>query len=163
LWLAGAVGLAAAGLGLLMQDARVQDATLAPCLAAWRRPSALLAEERGLGGVASAAIDISDGLAHDAAQLAEASGVTLILAADALTALAPEALVAAAARLGRTALDLALAGGEDYALLATSPSPLGGFVRVGTVARFSGSRVMLETADGTRPHDARGFDHFSPS
>jgi len=33
-----------------------------------------------------------------------------------------------------------------------------------TVSRFrSRSRVMLETADGTRPHDARGFDHFSPS
>ena len=119
-WLAGAVGLAAAGLGLLMQDASVQDACMAACLEAWRRPVALLAQGRAMGAVAHAAIDVSDGLAHDAAQIAEASGVSLVLDARVLRALASDALVAAAARLGRDALDLALEGGEDYALLATS-------------------------------------------
>ncbi len=159
-WLAGAVGLAAAGLGLLMQDARVQDASIAMCLAAWRRPNALLAQGRALGGVASAAIDVSDGLGHDAAQLAEASEVALVLDARLLAALSPAALVAAARRLGRAALDLALEGGEDYALLATSASALPGFTRIGVVEPFAGSRLFIEDEEGKKPHVARGFDHF---
>jgi len=160
-WLAGAVGLAAAGLGLLMQDARVQDARFAECLAAWRRPVALIAQGRALRGVAHAAIDVSDGLAHDAAQIAEASGVSLFLDTRALQAIASAALVAAAERLGRDALDLALAGGEDYALLATSPAPLEGFTRIGTVEPYREARVLLLGDEGTKPHDPRGFDHFA--
>ncbi len=162
-WLAGGVGLAAAGLALLMQDAHVQDASIAACLGAWRRPAALLMQGRALRGLARAAIDVSDGLAHDAAQLAEASGVALVLDARLLAALAPPALAAASARVGRTVLDLQLEGGEDYALLASSASALEGFARIGTVAPFTGSRVLLESAEGTKPHDPRGFDHFPPA
>ena len=81
LWLAGPVGLAGIGLALLskkMHDARIGEAASA-CVRAWRRPVARLAEGRVLAGVAHAAIDLSDGLAHDAWQLAEASGGRLVL------------------------------------------------------------------------------------
>ncbi len=159
-WLVGAVGLAAAGLGLLRQDARVQDTSIAACLAAWRRPTALLAQGRALAAVASAAIDVSDGLGHDAAQLAEASDVALVLDARVLASLLPAALHAAAARLGRPALELALEGGEDYALLATSAAALPGFTRIGVVEPARGSRLFIEDSDGRKPHAARGFDHF---
>lgn len=160
-WLAGPVGLAAAGLALLMQNTHVHDARFATCLAAWRRPVARIAEGRGLPGVAHAAIDVSDGLAHDAEQLAEASGVRIVLDAQALRRLAGDALATAAAQLGRDALDLALDGGEDYAILAASPSPLPGFVRIGRVeAQDGGARLRLTTERGTEPLTPRGFDHF---
>ncbi len=165
-WLAGPVGLAAAGLGVLMQDAFMQHAymqntCIAACVDAWRRPVALIAEGRGLSAVAHAAIDISDGLAHDAWQLAEASGVRLVLDAQAILAHVGGDLAEAATLLGREPLDLALHGGEDYALLATSASPLPGFVRIGTIEPHAGgARLLLTTKRGTEPLEPRGFDHF---
>jgi thiamine-monophosphate kinase len=160
-WLAGPVGLAAAGLAHL---ARGEQAGLEACLRAWRRPIARIADGRALVGVAHAAIDVSDGLSHDAWQLAEASDVRLELDARAILASGGDALALAAAALGRDPLELALHGGEDYALLAASPSPLPGFMRIGTVeaADPSGSaRLFLTTAHGTAPLAPRGFDHFA--
>ena len=162
-WLAGPVGLAAAGLAVLMHDGAMQDVRIAACIDAWRRPVARVAEGRGLAGVAHAAIDISDGLAHDAWQLAEASEVGLVLDAQAILAHMTRDLAAAASRVGREPLDLALHGGEDYALLAASASPLAGFVRIGTIEPYGGgcARLFLSTARGTEPLEPRGFDHFS--
>jgi thiamine-monophosphate kinase len=112
-------------------------------------------------GLAHAAIDVSDGLAHDAEQLAEASGVRLVLDAEALRLHLGEDLLAVAARLGRDALDLALNGGEDYALVAASASLLPGFVRIGSVEAYQGgARLLLVTERGPEPLTARGFDHF---
>jgi thiamine-monophosphate kinase len=197
-WLAGPVGLAAAGLALLargassgasMQSASVQnanaqnrsvqsasvhgagvqsagakDAGLEACLRAWRRPIARIAEGRALVGVAHAAIDVSDGLSHDAWQLAEASDVRLVLNAAAILASGGDALGVAAGALGRDPLDFALHGGEDYALVAASSSPLHGFVRSGTVEAADpagGARLLLTTSHGTAPLSPRGFDHFA--
>ena len=161
-WLAGPVGLAAAGLGLLEQGEHVHDARIATCLRAWRRPVARIEEGRGLAGLAHGAIDVSDGLAHDAAQLAEASRVCILLDASAIRAQAGGELAVAAALLGRDALDLALNGGEDYALLATSAAPLPGFVRIGSVTACDGGpRLLLATERGTEPLEPRGFDHFA--
>ena len=91
---------------------------------------------------ASAAIDVSDGLLADAAHLASASGVALVLdRAACLTAgLAPE---------------LALAGGEDYELLATAAGPLPGFRVVGRVEAGTGVRF----AGGLPLPDHLGWDH----
>src|SRR5450755_181055 len=71
LWLCGEVGLAAAGLRLLLQSKR-KNATRAGqnALKAFRRPNAQLAFGLALTRRAHAAIDISDGLAGDAAHLA---------------------------------------------------------------------------------------------
>jgi thiamine-monophosphate kinase len=164
IWLAGPVGLAGAGLAAVegkVQDAHMQNAHVAACLKALRKPVARIEEGRALSGVAHAAIDVSDGLAHDAWQLAEASNVSLVLEASAILWAAGDDLALAAPLLGRDALDLALHGGEDYALLATSPSPLPGFVRIGTVMDAGESRLVLTTTDGTRPLAPRGFDHFA--
>lgn len=166
LWLAGPVGLAGAGLLLLQVGpaASVQGASMhvARCLEAWRRPIARIADGSALARAAHAAIDVSDGLAHDAWQLAEASDVRIVLDADAILSAAGEPLVHTAAALGRAALDLALYGGEDYALLAAADSPLPGFVRIGTVeAAAPGSRLLMTAAGRTSAIDPRGFDHFS--
>ncbi len=162
LLLAGSVGMAAAGLALLERGAGgVQDAHASACIEAWRRPRALVERGAAMRGCASAAIDVSDGLARDAWHVAEASGVALVLDEAALRAAAPKPLEAVAARLGRDALDLMLGGGEDYALLVASPSPIEGFVRVGAVEPGPAS-VRLRRASGvTDVLDRSGFDHFA--
>ncbi len=157
IWLAGPVGLAAAGLAALSRD--VLDARLGLALAAWRRPVARIEDGRALAGVAHAAIDVSDGLARDLGHLAAASGVRAVLDEALLLAHAGEPLARAAEALGMAALDLALFGGEDYALVAASATALPGFTRVGEV--HEGSGLGLLSREGERDLAARGFDHFA--
>lgn len=162
LLLAGYVGMAAAGLAVLAQGARnAQDAHASVCVEAWRRPRALLDLGAAMRGSASAAIDVSDGLARDAWHMAEAGGVSLVLDEPALRDAAPEALKAVAARLGRDELDLMLGGGEDYALLVASPSPIEGFVCVGAVEAGPASVRLRRASGATDVLDRSGFDHFA--
>ena len=165
LFLAGRVGMAAAGLAALERGAaQPADACIDACIGAWRRPKALIVEGLAMRGSASAAVDVSDGLSRDASHVADASGVVLVIEEAALRARTAGALEAAAALLGRDALALALAGGEDYALLVTSPaSSIAGFERIGVV-EAGAAAVVLQRADGTRvPVDPQGFDHFGRS
>jgi len=73
-------------------------------------------------------------------------------------------LIAAAAALGRDPLDLALSGGEDYALVVALPpgDALEGFLRIGDVTALEGpAHVALRRRDGVvTALDERGFDHF---
>jgi thiamine-monophosphate kinase len=155
LWLAGRVGLAAAGLRAL-ERRRADDAALADAVAAWRRPRANVEGGRAMAGIAHAAIDVSDGLARDAGHIAEASHVALVI--DAPSILADPALVRAAQVLGEDPVDLALHGGEDYALVAASDAPLPGFRRIGEVREGVG--IVLRSPSGERAVEAQGFDHF---
>jgi thiamine-monophosphate kinase len=152
-WLAGAVGLAAAGLVAL--QAKVQDARVGAALEAWRRPRARIADGRAMAALASAAIDVSDGLARDVGHVATASGVRVVLDGPAILVHGGEALASAAAAVGRDALDLALHGGEDYAVVATGRVPLPGFVAIGRV-EAGDPAVFL----GDEPVELGGFDHF---
>ena len=122
LWLVGEVGLAAAGLAALRLRGARDRGELASCVQAWRRPRALLARGRELAQLASSAIDVSDGLASDARQLARASGVRLVVSRQQLRAALAPALLSGSRALRRSPLAFALYGGEDYALLATGPS-----------------------------------------
>jgi thiamine-monophosphate kinase len=78
--------------------------------------------------------DVSDGLLADLGHIAEGSGVTIDLAADALRP-DVDAVTAAATATGVEPLSLVLAGGEDHALVACFPGavPVGWRV-IGTVA-----------------------------
>jgi thiamine-monophosphate kinase len=160
LWLLGNVGLGRAGFLALQTGAKVRSKALGECIAAWRKPRARLRGGTSLIGRAHAAIDISDGLSLDAARLAAASRVRLVIDQQALLGALPEALHAAAKVLGETALTLALVGGEDYALLATGPRhkrPKGAAV-IGEVVKGKG--VTLRSQGRQRALPARGFDHF---
>jgi thiamine-monophosphate kinase len=156
---------AAAGLAALTSHAATldpADADVARAVAAWRRPRARIADGLAMVAVAHGAIDVSDGLARDVAHVARASGLSAILDERALEARASQALGALPARLGRPALDLALRGGEDYALLAASPAPIPGFDRIGRFQKLAApsALVVLETSAGLRPVDPGGWDHF---
>jgi thiamine-monophosphate kinase len=159
----GPLGAAAAGLELLRRDdpqARELLRRFPGLAAAHRRPQPQLAAGRRLAAAgASAMVDVSDGLAGDALHLAEASGVGLELDAAAV----PVALgvAEAAALLGRDPQDLALAGGEDFALAAALPpdAPADGAVACGRFTADPARRVR-RTPAGDLPLAGLAFDHF---
>lgn len=113
---------------------------------------------------ASAMMDISDGLAQDAARLAKASALRIEIDGDRLP-LSPELLSA-----GRDAMGYALRGGEDYELLwcsAFSPeelrSKLPSFDLHPIGRTLPGEGVYLSGKGGGETHlidQHTGFDHF---
>ena len=112
-------------------------------------------------GLASAAIDLSDGLSTDLTHLCEESG----MAAEIDPALLP---VHPGANLG-----YALHGGDDYELLFTAspdariPKTIGGvaITRIGRIlpARRNRPAVTILTPRGPEPLKPRGWEHFSDS
>jgi thiamine-monophosphate kinase len=162
--LAGELGVAAAGLGLLFGrfregttpvpfDRSRMDAVQQRALDRQLRPVPPVA----LGPVAAdagatAMMDVSDGLALDASRLADASRVTIDFSGCALDAMA------FGGDRGR-----ALGGGEDHGLLATFPAGAlpDGFVPVGRVIPRSAASVLVDgkgvTEAGWDPY--RDWDH----
>lgn len=153
--MSGPIG--AAGLGLRALTAGLSRELFAPVIARWRAPTARLAHGRAVRGRATACVDVSDGLAQDAAHLAAASGVALVLDLPALRALLPAELTGAV-----DDLDAVIAGGgEDYELLATGPREAfdDSWAVVGEAREGDG--VYGRAAGGCAPLTARGWDHFS--
>ena len=156
---AGPLGLAAAGIEALRVG--VIGAPVERAIAAYRRPAALIDEGAAGAARAHAAIDVSDGLALDASRLAMESGVGLVLEAEKVRAAGGAELGAAAAALALDPLELALYGGDDYALLMAFPAGavVPPFAVIGACTADGG--VFLEHADGTRGKlEPRGYDHF---
>jgi thiamine-monophosphate kinase len=154
--MAGPVGLAAGGLRAIMAG-RALETDLKRAAAAWRTPQALVTCGLAMAKSAHAAVDVSDGLARDVGHLAAASGVQVVLDASELQR--DEELGRAATALGVDPLDLALHGGEDYALVAAGPEAIDGFRLIGEVR--SGSGLVLRGDRGDNRLEPRGFDHFA--
>lgn len=157
-YVTGTVGAASIGLAAL-EAGLAEDPLLVPFVTRWRAPRARVSEGRRLVELASAAIDVSDGLALDLGRLAAASGVGIELAVADLPLEADHAR--AASLVGRDPAALALAGGEDYELAFTAPLSMalaGLATRIGRVV--SGSGVLARDAAG-RLIEASGFDHFA--
>jgi thiamine-monophosphate kinase len=159
-WVSGDLGWSAAGLRALERSS-APSPDVDRAIACFRRPTARIEAGRlAATAGASAAIDVSDGLAADLTHLARESQVTVVLEEDALMD-AP--LTRLAESLGAAPLDLVLSGGEDYALVTTAPAGvvLPGFRRIG-VCRAGPAAVMLrDGSGGTREVGGRGFDHFT--
>jgi len=153
LWVSGSIGDAGLGLAIVKGNAPFDKALLNR----FRRPLPRLALGAALGGVASAGMDVSDGLLIDAARLAQASTVGLAIALDQVPALQAAALDAMLARV---------TAGDDYELLFTAaphvdvPALAGKtpVTRIGTVT--SGSGLMLTWAGQSVPLPTRlGWEH----
>jgi thiamine-monophosphate kinase len=109
---------------------------------------------------ATAAMDVSDGLAGDLAKLCKASGVSAVVEAAhvPLSAAAKEAIALEPGLLTR-----ALTGGDDYEILfsaSTLPQPPDGVVRIGSITEGATAPVF-RAADGTPiVFDRPSFSHF---
>jgi thiamine-monophosphate kinase len=114
LWIAGALGDAAAGFAQLNDD----PAATGPLVDIYRRPIPLLEMGRALARHASAMMDVSDGLLIDLGRLCAASGCGAEVDLDSL----PLSRMFVAERHDDRADRLfAATGGDDYALLAALP------------------------------------------
>ena len=172
LYVTGWPGQAAAGLALL--DAGVArhalDEALAACVARYERPDARwrAASIAARSGATVAAMDLSDGLADAARQMAAASHVGVVIDAG-LVPIFP-GVEHAASRTGRSALAFALSGGEDYELaFAVRPRQRRRFlaamrrspdVPVTCVGRFVREPGAWLEEDGVREPLPQGFVHF---
>jgi len=109
-------------------------------------------------GLASAMIDLSDGLSTDLEHICQESHVGAEIEAEAI----PRAQVG---RKERVALELALHGGDDYELLFSSaaaiPAQVAGVrvTRIGLTTQSAGMRLI--DADGRKQAlQAAGWEHF---
>ncbi|WP_163560067.1 thiamine-phosphate kinase [Halomonas sp. NO4] len=154
----GALGGGAGGLVLWQRGER--DLTH-PLLQRYLRPQPRLAAGQALRGLATAAIDISDGLLADLAHVLAASGVGAHLDADALPL--AEGLVAA---LGETAArQAALSGGDDYELVVCLPAEHVSEARRRLAELELALSVIGEVREapgigGVEAATARGWQHF---
>lgn len=143
LWLTGPVGAAMLGFEAL------RDRSGAPT-EAFRRPTPRLAQGRALAPLATAMMDVSDGLLIDAARMADASGVSFAI--DAASVPVPDNLP-----LARS--DEAMRWGDDYELLFTLPPsvlPPCPAYRIGSATPRKAAPV---TVDGAAPQGKLGFTH----
>ncbi|ATE61387.1 thiamine-phosphate kinase [Thauera sinica] len=168
LWVSGQPGLAALGLAALRGDAALAADGLQRCLDALHKPRPRTALGLALRGVASAMLDVSDGLLGDLGHILERSGTGAVVDTAALPFAALLATGADAA-LARRCL---LSGGDDYELLFAAPparreavQAIGARLglplhRIGTLTDQSGA-LLLREADGTlQASPATGYDHF---
>lgn len=177
LWVSGTLGDSLGGLQFL-SGRGVRGLSLRhrrTLIARHRRPIPRLSLGQALAtqGLATAAIDLSDGLSGDLAHICTESRVGADVDAAALPLSSALKVYAAAAR--RSATQLALQGGEDYELLFTAPTsahrglarlsrrircPL---TRIGAITPHrSGQRLKL--ADGALvPMPRLSYEHFAPS
>ena len=163
-WVSGTLGDAALGLKVLQGELDVTDDARAWLIERYRLPRPRLALGQALRGIASAAIDISDGLVADLGHVLEVSGVGAELHADALP-LSPAARDLPGAR------DAALAGGDDYELLFTAPPKRRGdlealarrldlpLTRIGSIRAKPGLDVLDEAGSLLQVPKA-GWEHF---
>jgi thiamine-monophosphate kinase len=168
-WLSGCTGDAALALAHQERRIRLGDAALAHCLARLHTPVPCVALGMALRGIASSAIDVSDGLVADLGHIGERSGVAVELRYAQL----PRSRALKACKDERLAQECLLAGGDDYEL-AFSARPdararvesvaadLGlVLTRIGIVCAGEAGLVSVYDADGTIMQIAsRGFDHF---
>jgi thiamine-monophosphate kinase len=166
LWVSGTLGDARLALEVFRGTHTLPGEAFAQVRRAMEWPQPRLALGQALRGVASAAIDLSDGLVGDLGHVLARSGVGARVQADAL----PRSAILAAQPAALQRL-CTLAGGDDYELLFTAPAAQ----RAAVQAAAAGAGVAvtccgsIEAEPGLRIVDAAGallqgpwqaFDHF---
>lgn len=159
-WVSGAPGRAALGLAHLQGRATLGKEALGECIAALQRPQPRVALGLALRGVASAAIDVSDGLLADLGHILERSRVSAALSYA----------VPSAPTFTR---DSFLAGGDDYELVFTvAPSRRSDVEAIGKTLGLPLTRLgsitpgpaaaltVVDAAGNNIAPPQRGFDHF---
>jgi thiamine-monophosphate kinase len=160
LFVTGTLGDSAAGLELMRRNTPAAKKLIEKHL----RPIPRFAEGKKLAGIASAMIDVSDGLSSDLAHLCEESSVGAELHADRIP-LSKD--LRTAKGLKRRPVEYALSGGEDYELLFTVPRSRLQKIRSLRIAATEIGRIVIGKSmsllDGQgrkKPLRPSGYDHF---
>jgi len=179
LYVSGNLGDARLALDALLGRLSVPADVLLHARTRLEMPTPRVALGQALRGIASSAIDVSDGLLGDLGHILKASGVGATIDADKATQLV--AARAYSTRISDSFYDSisaeqwrswALAGGDDYELLFTAAA--GQRAAVAAAAALSQTPVtrigQMEATPGLRLQDAQGlllansyasFDHFA--
>lgn len=168
IFVTGTLGDSAAGLALLQQQHRLNDPAMHEALIKRHlRPMPRVLQGQALRNLATAAIDISDGLLSDLGHILTASRVGARLNLDALP-------LSSALRDhfdAEQALNWALSGGEDYELCFTVPEVNRGaldvalghlgvpYTCIGQIAPDAEGLTLLQHGK-PRSVNYTGFDHF---
>lgn len=169
LWVSGSIGDAALGLKMLTGALRGSTDDEHYLADRYRLPRPRTPLGPALAGVASAALDVSDGLVQDAGHIAARSGVALHIEAAAVP------LSPAARRCIDSSVALlhdVLTGGDDYELVFTAPSDARGAIaaiagaagvpvtRIGRAEAGVGVRVSDPDGRPMEGLDRGGWSHF---
>ncbi len=157
----GTIGDAALGLDLLkggpIAAALADDAAAREMLAGrYRVPQPRNALARAVADHASAAMDVSDGLAGDLAKLCAVSGVSADIDS---TRIPLSAAAAALLARGAVGIEAIVAGGDDYEILCTIPeNRFDAFARASAAAGVAATCIGTVTAGKSVPRflDAEG-------
>lgn len=175
IYLTGYVGDSVAGLKIVRNEITPPKGTGGYFIKAHNDPTPLIETGRSIAasGLASAMIDLSDGLLSDLGHICEESRVGALLFAEKIPLSSELKLLAGGA--GFNPLDLAISGGEDYQLLftvsaknergieklfkehdLTPPYPIGEIEQ--------GPCIRIVKADGSVAElQPKGFNHFTQS
>lgn len=168
LWVSGVLGDGALGLACRRGDLILPTESAQTAIDRLERPVPRVALGQKLRGVATSAIDVSDGLAGDLGHLLEQSGAAATVEWAAIPR--SDALRNLDARVQQRYV---FTGGDDYELLFTAPPSVADAVRAaGTAAGVAvtrigtiraGSGLTVVDADGrAMDREPRAFDHFRP-
>ncbi|KPC52890.1 thiamine-phosphate kinase [Amantichitinum ursilacus] len=167
IWVSGQLGAAAAAVAQRLEGLPLSAGALAQCLPRLQQPTPRVALGQGLRGLAHACLDISDGLLGDLAHICQRSGLSAQLRAATIP------VADALAELDHvTALQLALAGGDDYELCFCAPAAARQAIvdlaaqcdvpvtRVGRMAAGDAVVVVLDAQGLPLPTSRKAYDHF---
>ena len=171
IWVSGRPGLASLGLAHLQGRVKLPEPWPRLCVGALEKPRPRIALGLALKGIASAAIDVSDGLLADLGHIAERSGCAATVKLVQLPHL-PKG-ESYDADLRRIALECQVAGGDDYELCFTAPGthslaiaqiaaqlelPLWNIGEM--IAGGAGEVTVLDPDGKPVSFDRKGYDHF---
>lgn len=175
IYVSGTLGDARLALEALLGHIHLPDELLAQARLRLERPTPRVALGLALRGIASSAMDVSDGLLGDFGHILKASGVGAIIRTDETIKLIAASAYPSSARGQFDAKILqqcTLAGGDDYELLFTAPPQHRAAVaKAAAQSETPVTRIgQVEAAPGLRLLDAQGmpvenrfasFDHFA--
>lgn len=171
IYVSGRPGLASLGLAHLQGKLELPEPWRRLCQTALEKPRPRVALGQRLLGLASAAIDVSDGLLADLGHIAKRSGIAAAVKLVQLPHLPKGAAYDSIPRA--LALDCQLAGGDDYELCFTVPpvlnlqiAPIAADLElplwcIGQMTAGAAGEVTVFDPDGLPiAFDHRGFEHF---
>ncbi len=171
IYVSGRPGLASLGLAHLQGKLELPEPWRRLCQTALEKPRPRVTLGQRLLGLASAAIDVSDGLLADLGHIAKRSGIAAAVKLVQLPHLPKGAAYDSIPRA--LSLDCQLAGGDDYELCFTVPpalnlqiAPIAADLElplwcIGQMTAGAAGEVTVFDPDGLPiAFDHRGFDHF---